>query len=334
MTIKEKEESAFMKRLEANGATIQIRHINGQRGGNGHIKPTFSKSLQRYLGFEKLSEEDEKKKPWFINKNSNFDIHDRMDIDLSDKLTLAHWQMAKYSPMIAFSEKEARESNAALFYIHSAEESTRQSVTLKLRVNKVKNLITEDAKSNLVVRARLLGYDMSADSELDILDFLLTMAETNPEKIEGVYEDAQNSLRMLLAKGISSGIIREDNKFLMYGAFNVGNDEDTFVRLMSMKQSSDLLEQMRNDIEGNIGIQLKKTEPINTQGDAGSDLDIDKEIIGKEIKMPPLPEGKKINSMNKEDCLLYIKEHKVETLKPVSEYNYQDLKKIVTGQKL
>jgi len=298
--IEEKKESAFMNKLEKDGAKITLKHIYGKKGGSAHIRPTRHPQSNEYLGFKELSvREQETAEPWFINKNSSMIIHHDKEIDLSIPSVKALWQMVKYSNLISFTKGEAK-PNDALYYVYAEEEVTKVRLSSKKRVIAAKNLIIEDDPKNLSLRVRLLGggYDMSSDSTDVIMDHLLEVADSNPEKIEDIYSNSLNSLKILFYKGLDSGKIVKDRDLYMYGSINLGVTEDACVTFMNKSTSLELVEKMREHIEGELIIPTKVTKApvVKDNTDEGNNTD--------EVKEP--------NKMNGEELSAYIESNDID----------------------
>ena len=62
------------------------------------------------------------------------------------------------------------------------------------------------------MKAELLGKDMSNQSDADVTDFLIRVAEKDPDKIINIYNDESMSIRLLFIHAKKKGIIRIKDK--------------------------------------------------------------------------------------------------------------------------
>ena len=85
--------------------------------------------------------------------------------------------------------------------------------------------------------AKLLGHDMRGLPDADVTDYLIQIAEKNPEKITALYTGGDTSVRLLFIEARNKHVIAYKDKLYIY-ADNVvlgANDEAAILFLKDPK---------------------------------------------------------------------------------------------------
>lgn len=182
-------------------------------------------------------------------ENHLFEIMSGKTYNLDNIWDKAEWEAIQNCPLIAPS-RDAKDKNGNLIidgtratinkparygvaelYIDRPGLEVQKRVSRKKLIFKASSLIYSDEKGvdGRLMKVELLGKDMSNQSDADVTDFLIRVAEKDPEKIINIYEDANLSIRLLFVHAKKKGIIHIKNKMFMYGEVLLGATEDAAV---------------------------------------------------------------------------------------------------------
>ena len=234
---------------------IEIRSV--YKDGKHTIQPAFDASSGWYAGVERLSEEDKKKRDYYITvgktgdearHNTKLKLHNGYIFDLNKEVDRINWAWAKHLPCIAMSFKEAQMSKA-LFYVHIEGREAEASNSLKENKFKAMKYVMEGPQSNWVNRALLLGLDMEGENPAVIKEFLLETAEKSPEKILHIFRDKGMKINLLYAQAKKMGIITESTTdgVVKYGVTILGVSPEAAIAFL--QNNEDLLELLERDVK-------------------------------------------------------------------------------------
>jgi len=183
------------------------------------------------------AERNSEESKYFIPENHMFDIQDGQTFNLNDPYERNIWEAIKHCPFIAPS-RYAKDKNGdylidgtmdwnakrprygvAELYVDMPGVETAQKVSLKKRVHQASEFIFNDDRGSegRLLKARLLGKDMRNMPDADIEDYLLQIAEKNPDKIIDLYTGTDMALRILFMDAKERKIIVSKNKLWTYG---------------------------------------------------------------------------------------------------------------------
>ena len=182
-------------------------------------------------------------------ENHLFEITSGKTYNLDNIWDKAEWEAVQNCPLIAPS-RDAKDKNGNLIidgtratinkparygvaelYIDRPGLEVQKRVSRKKLIFKASSLIYSDEKGvdGRLMKVELLGKDMSNQSDADVTDFLIRVAEKDPEKIINIYEDTNLPIRLLFVHAKKKGIIHIKNKMFMYGEVMLGATEDAAV---------------------------------------------------------------------------------------------------------
>ena len=182
-------------------------------------------------------------------ENHLFEITSGKTYNLDNIWDKAEWEAVQNCPLIAPS-RDAKDKNGNLIidgtratinkparygvaelYIDRPGLEVQKRVSRKKLIFKASSLIYNDEKGvdGRLMKVELLGKDMSNQSDADVTDFLIRVAEKDPEKIINIYEDTNLPIRLLFVHAKKKGIIHIKNKMFMYGEVLLGATEDAAV---------------------------------------------------------------------------------------------------------
>ena len=96
--------------------------------------------------------------------------------------------------------------------------------------------------------ARVLGKDMRNQPTADVIDFLIRIAEKDPQKIINLYTGNDMSLRLLFIEAKEKRVIYIKNKVYLYGDNVIlGATDDAVIAWMQDPKNQKVLELIKRD---------------------------------------------------------------------------------------
>lgn len=201
-------------------------------------------------------------------ENHFFTIVSGKTYDLEDMWDKAEWECIKNSPLIAKDrfEKDANGNliidgpassptkpsryGVAELYISRPGAETQRRVSRKQLIHKAETFIYEDEHGleGQLNMARLLGKNMSNQQAADVTDFLLRVAEKDPEKIISLYTGDDINLRLMFVEAKEKRIIVVKNKAYMYGDVVLGVTDNAVIAWMKEPKNKKVLELIRKEV--------------------------------------------------------------------------------------
>lgn len=197
-----------------------------------------------------------------------FEVTNGKTYNLNDIWEAAEWEAIKNCPLIAKSRDAKDEqgnfiidgtrttrnkpgrNGAAELYIDRPGLETQRRVSRKQLVHKAETFIYDDphGSEGRLNMARLLGKNMSNQPDADVLDFLLRLAEKDPDKIISLYTGDDISLRLLFVEAREKRVIYIKNKLYLYGDNVVlGATDDAAIAWMKDPKNQKVLELIKKD---------------------------------------------------------------------------------------
>lgn len=214
------------------------------------------------------AERNDPERNYFIPENAVFQFEDGKTFNLDDPYERNVWESIKNNPMIAPSRfaKDAKgnylidgtpSKNAhkqrygvAELYVDMPGVETAQKVSRKKKIHNACTFIYEDKRGaeGRVLMARLLGKHMKNMPDADVEDYLLSVAEKNPDKIIDLYTGSDTNLRLLFADARDKKVIHIKNKLYMYADDIVlGATDDAVITWMKQARNKKTLDLIRKD---------------------------------------------------------------------------------------
>lgn len=258
---------------------IILRSIRGKVGNIIYINPCRDPKTGRYPDCVKkvdvnddmiLSERElnDPKRPFFIKETAIFKIVDGTTYDLDDEYDKNVWEAIKHCPLIApdyyskdskgnslihgtmdLKDINARYGVAELYVEMPGVEATRRVSRKKLQ-HDAESYIYNDPRGpeGRVLMARLLGHRMDSMPDADVTDYLLQIAEKDPEKIINLYTGGDTSIRLLFIEARDKHVILYKNK-LYYYADNVvlGASDEAAILFLKDPKNAGVLKLIKRD---------------------------------------------------------------------------------------
>lgn len=204
----------------------------------------------------------------FFPENYIFTITSGKTYNLNDLYEKAEWEAIEHCPLIAKS-RDQRDANGNLvidgakstpnkpsrngiaeLYIDRPGLDTQRRVSHKQLIHKASTFIYDDprgADGQLNI-ARILGKDMRNQPTADVIDFLIRVAEKDPNKIINLYTGDDISLRLTFIDAKEKRVIYIKNKVYLYGDNIVlGATDDAVIAWMKDPRNQKVLELIKRD---------------------------------------------------------------------------------------
>lgn len=268
-----------MSKSDNSQNIIVLRSVFGKVGQHYYINPAKDKTgklpdcVKRVNSAgDMVGVSDEERNngqyKYFIPENAMFDIQDGKTFNLQDPYEKNIWEAIKNCPFIAPS-RYAKDENGnnlidgtmswdsknprygiAELYIDMPGVETANKISRKKKIHQASEYIFNDERGSdgRLLKARLLGKNMKNMPDADIEDYLLSVAEKNPDKIISLYTGNDTSLRILFMDAKDKKVILSKNKIWVYGDnVYLGATDDAVLTWMKDPKHNKLLEMIRKD---------------------------------------------------------------------------------------
>lgn len=204
----------------------------------------------------------------YFPENHIFTITSGRTYNLNDLYDKAEWEAIEHCPLIARSRDE-RDANGNLIidgakstpnkpsrngvaelYIDRPGLDTQRRVSHKQLIHKAATFIYDDPRGadGQLNMARILGKDMRNQPTADVIDFLIRVAEKDPNKIINLYTGDDISLRLTFIDAKEKRVIYIKNKVYLYGDNIVlGATDDAVIAWMKDPRNQKVLELIKRD---------------------------------------------------------------------------------------
>lgn len=281
--------SNVLKRSDLSQEVIVLRSVYGKVGIKYYIQPCKDK----YGKFpdcvkpvdskgDMILSDKERNDPnarYFIKENETFVFEDGKTFNLADPYEKNVWAAIQNCPLIAPSRFAKDESGnylidgtankysakqrygVAELYIDMPGIETAQKISKKKKIHNACSYIYNDERGaeGRLIMAKLLGKAMRNAPDSDVEDFLLTIAEKDPDKIINLYTGDDIALRILFADARERKVILFKNSVYIYGDNIVlGATDESVITWMKEQKNKKVLELIRKDTYPEYEVQDKK----------------------------------------------------------------------------
>lgn len=204
----------------------------------------------------------------FFPEDHMFTVVSGRTYNLDDIYDKAEWEAIENCPLIAKSRDE-RDANGNLLidgakstpskpsrngvaelYIDRPGLDIQRKVSRKQLIHKAESFIYDDPRGvdGQLNMARILGKDMKNQPAADVIDFLLRIAEKDPNKIINLYTGDDISLRLTFIEAKEKRVIYIKNKLYLYGDNIVlGATDDAVIAWMKDPKNQKVFELIKKD---------------------------------------------------------------------------------------
>ncbi len=272
---------------------IVLRSVRGKVGNKILIQPCRNPRTGNYADCVKkvdsnndmiLSEEEKNdpNKDFFIKETDLFTVVDGTTFNLENVRERFIWEAIKYCPLIApdyfakdekgnslingtpgWNSKAPRYGVAELYVERPGVEANRRVNRKKLK-HDAESYIYDDERGaeGRVLKARLLGHKMDHMPDADVTDYLLQVAEQDPERIINLYTGGDTAVRLLFIEARDKHVINYKNKLYTY-ADNVvlGASDEAAILFLKDPRNANVYKLIKQDTYPElIGKETKKKE--------------------------------------------------------------------------
>lgn len=272
---------------------IVLRSVRGKVGNKILIQPCRNPRTGNYADCVKkvdsnndmiLSEEEKNdpNKDFFVKESDLFTVVDGTTFDLENVRERFIWEAIKYCPLIApdyfakdekgnslingtsgWNVKNPRYGVAELYVERPGVEANRRVNRKKLK-HDAESYIYDDERGaeGRVLKARLLGHKMDHMPDADVTDYLLQVAEQDPERIINLYTGGDTAVRLLFIEARDKHVINYKNKLYTY-ADNVvlGASDEAAILFLKDPRNANVYKLIKQDTYPElIGKESKKKE--------------------------------------------------------------------------
>lgn len=204
----------------------------------------------------------------FFPENHIFVIQNGKTYNLDNMWEAAEWEAIKNCPLIV-SDRNARDKQGNLLidgpiskpnkptrngiaelYVDRPGLDTQRRVSKKQLIHKAESYIYDDVRGADGQRnmARILGKDMSNQPIADVIDYLIRVAEKDPNKIINLYTGGDIALRLTFIDAKEKQVIYVKNKLYLYGDNIVlGATDDAVIAWMKEPRNQKTFELIKQD---------------------------------------------------------------------------------------
>lgn len=263
---------------------IILRSVRGKVGNKVIIQPCIDPKTGRFPDCVKkvdshgdmILSEAERNSPDrvnFVAENDEFTIVDGTTFDLEDTRQRYIWEAIKNCPLIApdlyakdsrgnslingtigWDVKQPRYGIAELYIERPGVESNRR-VSRKKQIHEAEAFIYGDDRGaeGRVLKARLLGHKMGSMPDADVTEYLLQVAEEDPERIINLYTGGDTAVRLLFVEARDKNIILYKNKLYTY-ADNVvlGATDEAAIQFLKDPKNANIYKLIKRDTYPNL----------------------------------------------------------------------------------
>ena len=250
---------------------VILRSVRGKVGNVIKIQPCRDPETSEYPDCVKrvdsngdmiLSERERNdvNRNYFIKETDSFDIVDGTTFDLENVRQRFIWEAIKHCPLIApdyyakdkqgnslingtvgWNSKAPRYGVAELYIERPGVEAQTRISKKKLKHDAETYIYNDDrGYDGRVLKAKLLGHKMEGMADADVTDYLLQVAEKDPQKIISLYTGGDTAVRLLFIEAREKHIITYKNKIFSYADNTVlgATDEAAIAYLKDPKNAN------------------------------------------------------------------------------------------------
>lgn len=264
---------------------IVLRSVRGKVGIVIKMQPSIDPSTGSYPDCVKrvdsngnmvLSEKElnDPNRVYFIREDAVIDVTDGMVFDLDKVGDRFKWEAIKNNPFIApdyyakdakgdslingttkeytlndYLNRTPRRFGVAELYIERPGVEANRRVSRKKLKHDAESYIYNDDRGaeGRVLKARLLGHRMDHMPDSDVLDYLLQVAEKDPEKIINLYTGGDTAVRLLFIEAKDKHVINYKNKLYMYADVILGATDEAAILFLKDPKNANVKKLIKQD---------------------------------------------------------------------------------------
>lgn len=264
---------------------ITIRAFLGKTQGKLTVRPVKSKSTGRLMGVPLYTEEMRRTTVKVVDAHTEKVIEDGMVINLDDSLDAIDWDWVKYCPEVLGSLEECASETRALFYIENLQKDTEDRIQKRVTKSKAFMYLEQANYSKQCEVVRLLQMNPDDFSKRDLIDYLGELADTEPKKLVGAFEDKMIKVKLFLYGLLDKRIIAKDQDGVYrYGAYVMGTNEKSALDWLQLTENANIIKRLHTEL-----YPAPVTKNTNGGFVLGSEQDPEKKEPEISLPINPLP---------------------------------------------
>lgn len=217
---------------------------------------------------------------FFIREDAVINVVDGMTFDLDKVGDRFKWEAIKHNPFIApdyyskdsqgnslingdqrpygvkelYNKETRRYGIAELYVVRPGVEANRRVSRKKLK-HDAETFIYNDERGyeGRVLKAKLLGHRMDNMPDADVTDYLLQVAEQDPDKIISLYTGGDTAVRLLFIEAREKHVILRKNKLYIYGDNTIlGATDEAAILFLKEPKNAGVLKLIKQDTYPNL----------------------------------------------------------------------------------
>ena len=217
---------------------------------------------------------------FFIREDAVINVVDGMTFDLDNIGDRFKWEAIKHNPFIApdyyskdsqgnslingdqrpyvvkelYNKETRRYGIAELYVVRPGVEANRRVSRKKLK-HDAETFIYNDERGyeGRVLKAKLLGHRMDNMPDADVTDYLLQVAEQDPDKIISLYTGGDTAVRLLFIEAREKHVILRKNKLYIYGDNTIlGATDEAAILFLKEPKNAGVLKLIKQDTYPNL----------------------------------------------------------------------------------
>lgn len=212
-------------------------------------------------------ERNDPNRVYFIKETDTFEVVDGTTFDLENVRQRFIWEAIQYCPLIApdyyakdkngnslingtpgWNSKTPRYGIAELYVERPGVEANRRVSRRKLKHDAESYIYNDDrGAEGRVLRARLLGHRMDGMADADVTDYLLQIAERDPERIISLYTGGDTAVRLLFIEAKEKNVIVYKDRLFMYADVVLGATDDAALLFLKDPKNANLYKLIKRD---------------------------------------------------------------------------------------
>ena len=198
---------------------------------------------------------------YFVRETDMFSIVDGTTFDLDDPRDKYIWEAIKYCPLIApdmyatdskgnslINGDSKRYGIAELYIERPGVEAAKRVSKKKLKHDAETYIYTDErGAEGRVLKAKLLGHKMDNLPDADVTDYLLQVADNDPEKIINIYTGGDTAVRLLFIEAREKHVINYKNKLYLYADAVLGASDEAAILYLKNPKNANVLKLIKQD---------------------------------------------------------------------------------------
>lgn len=192
-----------------------------------------------------LTEKERDSGKIYIGTHESIKISDGHTFNLDDPYDKAWWDAIKHSKFIARTrymrnqdgqyviDGGSRRYGAAEFYVEIPGKDSEIKVNKRKKINQAEAFVFDASKDDLYSKVRLLGNRMDNFTLSEVQEYLLKIAQKDPDKVIELFTGKDIATRMLILDAIEKRVIEfAGGKFYQYGNTILGVSQDAVLNFL------------------------------------------------------------------------------------------------------